>query len=110
MARKDAGHRDGQVHERVERFPEVVKKASRLPVAVQMTPNHTDMIPVALAVKRGGADGIAAINTIRAITEIDLEPLLAAISVLSVDVSAHSYILGAGTFAVWSSVFLKEPG
>jgi dihydroorotate dehydrogenase len=31
------------------------------------------MIPVALAVRRGGADGIAAINTIRAITDPDFD-------------------------------------
>lgn len=75
MARKDAGHRVGQDYALVEHFTEVVKKASRLPVLAKMTPNITDMIPVALAAKRGGADGIAAINTIRAITDIDLDTL-----------------------------------
>ena len=73
MARKDAGHRVGQDYGLVEHFTEVVKKASRLPVLAKMTPNITDMIPVALAAKRGGADAISAINTIRAITDIDLE-------------------------------------
>ncbi|MBU1070606.1 NAD-dependent dihydropyrimidine dehydrogenase subunit PreA [Myxococcota bacterium] len=75
MARKDAGHRVGQDYDLVERFTAVVKKASRLPVLAKMTPNITDMIPVALAAKRGGADAISAINTIRAITDIDLETL-----------------------------------
>ncbi len=37
-----------------------------------MTPNIGDMCEVALAAKRGGADGIAAINTVKSITNIDL--------------------------------------
>lgn len=73
MARKDAGHRVGQSYEAVSHFTSVVKKASRLPVIAKMTPNITDMIPVALAAKEGGADAISAINTIRAITDVDIE-------------------------------------
>lgn len=38
----------------------------------KMTPNIGDMCEVALAAKRGGADGIAAINTVKSITNIDL--------------------------------------
>jgi len=38
-----------------------------------MTPNITDMVPVALAAQRGGADGISAINTIKAISHLDLD-------------------------------------
>ncbi|MDY0280159.1 MAG: NAD-dependent dihydropyrimidine dehydrogenase subunit PreA [Salinivirgaceae bacterium] len=72
MARKDAGHRIGQDFELVARFTEVVKKSSKLPVIAKMTPNLTDMIPVALSAKRGGADAISAINTVRAITDIDI--------------------------------------
>ena len=37
-----------------------------------MTPNIGDMCEVALAAKRGGADGIATINTVKSITNIDL--------------------------------------
>ncbi len=73
MARKDAGHRVGQDFHAVEGFTEVVKKASKLPVIAKMTPNITDMVPVALAAKAGGADAISAINTIKAITDIDIE-------------------------------------
>jgi len=72
MAHKNAGHRVGQDFHAVAGFTEVVKKASKLPVIAKMTPNITDMLPVALAAKNGGADAIAAINTIRAITEIDI--------------------------------------
>ncbi|MDD3877765.1 MAG: NAD-dependent dihydropyrimidine dehydrogenase subunit PreA [Bacteroidales bacterium] len=73
MAHKHAGHRIGQDFHAVAAFTEVVKKASKLPVIAKMTPNITDMIPVALAAKEGGADAISAINTIRAITDIDID-------------------------------------
>ncbi|HNW88846.1 MAG TPA: NAD-dependent dihydropyrimidine dehydrogenase subunit PreA [Bacteroidales bacterium] len=75
MAHKNAGHRVGQDFHAVAAFTEVVKKASKLPVIAKMTPNITDMVPVALAAKEGGADAISAINTLRAITEIDINTL-----------------------------------
>lgn len=75
MAREDAGHRVGQQYEPVKRFTAAVKSACRLPVVAKMTPNITDMLPLAMAAKEGGADAIAAINTIRAITDIDLSTL-----------------------------------
>ena len=75
MAREDAGHRVGQQFDAVRRFTAAAKGACRLPVVAKMTPNITDMLPVALAAKEGGADAIAAINTIRAITDVDLETL-----------------------------------
>ena len=38
---------------------------------VKLTPNITDMVPMALAAKRGGADGIAAINTIKSVMGVN---------------------------------------
>ncbi len=73
MAHKCSGHRVGQDFHAVEAFTEVVKKSTNLPVIAKMTPNLTDMIPVAIAAKAGGADAISAINTIRAITDVDIE-------------------------------------
>ena len=73
MARKDAGHRVGQDFDAVTRFTEATRAATRLPVMAKMTPNITDMVPVALAAKRGGADAIAAINTVRVISDVDVE-------------------------------------
>lgn len=73
MAHPSAGHRIGQDFHAVGAFTEVVKKACKLPVIAKMTPNITDMIPVAYAAKQGGADAISAINTIKAITDIDIE-------------------------------------
>ncbi len=55
------------------RYCAAVKRGSNLPMMAKMTPNITDMVPVAQACLEGGADGIAAINTIKSITHIDLK-------------------------------------
>jgi dihydropyrimidine dehydrogenase (NAD+) subunit PreA len=73
MAHKSSGHRIGQDYHAVASFTEVVKKSTRIPVMAKMTPNITDIIPVAIAAKEGGADAISAINTIRAISEVNTE-------------------------------------
>ena len=56
-----------------KKYCQAVKRGSKLPMMAKMTPNITDMVPVALACLEGGADGIAAINTIKSICNIDLE-------------------------------------
>ena len=53
-------------------FCQAVKRGSSLPMMAKMTPNITDMVPVAKACLEGGADGIAAINTIKSICNVDL--------------------------------------
>lgn len=55
-----------------KKYCRAVKRGSKLPMMAKMTPNITDMVPVALACMEGGADGIAAINTIKSICNIDL--------------------------------------
>jgi dihydropyrimidine dehydrogenase (NAD+) subunit PreA len=55
------------------KYCQAVKRGSKLPVLAKMTPNITDMIPVAIACLEGGADGIAAINTMKSICNIDLD-------------------------------------
>lgn len=50
-----------------------VKRGSSLPVLAKMTPNITDMIGVAKACLEGGADGISLINTVKSITDVDLD-------------------------------------
>ncbi len=54
-------------------FCQAVKRGSKLPMMAKMTPNITDMVPVAKACIEGGADGIAAINTIKSICNVDLD-------------------------------------
>ena len=67
----------GQSPELVEKFTRAAKKGTTLPVLAKLTPNITDMVPIAIAAKRGGADGIAAINTINSITGVDIDTLVA---------------------------------
>ncbi len=56
-----------------KRYCEAVKRGSSLPMMAKMTPNITDMSEVAKACLAGGADGIAAINTIKSICNVDLD-------------------------------------
>ena len=81
MEADDLGVTIGQSEELIERFTRAVKSGTNLPVLAKLTPNITDMVPMALAAKRGGADGIAAINTINSITGVDIDTLVAQPSV-----------------------------
>ncbi|MCI1903537.1 NAD-dependent dihydropyrimidine dehydrogenase subunit PreA [Enterococcus hirae] len=56
-----------------QKYCEAVKRGSKLPLLAKMTPNIKDMVPAAQASLTGGADGIAAINTVKSITHVDLE-------------------------------------
>ena len=81
MESDDLGITIGQSEELIERFTTATKKGTSLPVLAKLTPNITDMVPMALAAKRGGADGISAINTINSITGLDISTLVAEPSV-----------------------------
>ena len=63
----------GQNPNLVKHYTECVKKGSSLPVLAKMTPNIGNMEVPAIAAVNGGADGIAAINTIKCITGFDME-------------------------------------
>ena len=63
----------GSSPELCKKYCQAVKRGTSLPVMAKMTPNITDMVVVAKASLEGGADGIAAINTIKSICNIDLE-------------------------------------
>jgi dihydropyrimidine dehydrogenase (NAD+) subunit PreA len=77
MESDDLGVTIGQSEELIERFTAATKRGTSLPVLTKLTPNITDMVPMALAAKRGGADGISAINTINSITGVDITTLVA---------------------------------
>jgi dihydropyrimidine dehydrogenase (NAD+) subunit PreA len=62
----------------VERFTASAKRACGIPVIAKLTPNVAVMSPAAEAAKRGGADGIAAINTIKSVTGVDIHTYLTA--------------------------------
>ena len=78
MAEGGLGSDIGQVPELVERFTRAAKSACHIPVLAKLTPNVAVMSPAAEAAKRGGADGIAAINTIKSITGVNLHTFVAA--------------------------------
>ena len=71
MAEGGLGSDIGQVPELVERFTAAARRACHIPVLAKLTPNVANMSPAAEAARRGGADGIAAINTIRAIVGVN---------------------------------------
>ncbi len=68
----------GQVPELVERFTAASRRGTSLPILAKLTPNVAAMSPAAEAAKRGGADGIAAINTIKSITGVNIHTFVAA--------------------------------
>ncbi len=67
MAEGGLGSDIGQVPELVERFTAAAKRACSIPVLAKLTPNVMAMSPAAEAALRGGADGLAAINTIKSV-------------------------------------------
>jgi dihydropyrimidine dehydrogenase (NAD+) subunit PreA len=75
MSERDMGAAVGQVPDYSCMIMEWVKEVARTPVLVKLTPNVTDIRMIAYAVRRGGADGLSAINTINSITGIDLDTL-----------------------------------
>jgi dihydropyrimidine dehydrogenase (NAD+) subunit PreA len=76
MSERGMGSAVGQVPEYAQMITEWVKEKARTPVLVKLTPNVSDIRTVARAAKRGGADGLSAINTINSITGIDLDTLI----------------------------------
>ena len=67
MADGGLGSDIGQVPALVERYTAAARRGTSIPILAKLTPNVTRMSPAAEAAKQGGADGIAAINTIKSI-------------------------------------------
>ena len=65
----------GQSEELIEKYTKAARKGCTVPLLAKMTPNITDMVPMAAAARRGGADGIAAINTIKSITGVEVDTM-----------------------------------
>jgi dihydropyrimidine dehydrogenase (NAD+) subunit PreA len=63
----------GQDPSLVEAVTKAAKKGTDLPIIVKLTPNVTDIVPIAQAAVRGGADAISAINTVESLIGIDIE-------------------------------------
>ena len=71
MSDEGLGSDIGQVPEFVERFTAAARRGTKLPILAKLTPNVATMSSSAEAAKRGGADGLSAINTIRSITGVN---------------------------------------
>ncbi|WP_270181812.1 dihydroorotate dehydrogenase [Alkalihalobacillus sp. CinArs1] len=76
---KEGGLAFGTVAETAYEVTKEVKKVSRVPVYVKLSPNVTDIVSIAKAVEKAGADGLTMINTLLGM-RIDLKtgkPILA---------------------------------
>ena len=78
MAEHGLGSDIGQIPELVERYTAAAKRGCRIPVLAKLTPNVASLVPAAKAAARGGADGLAAINTIKSVTAVNLHTYISA--------------------------------
>lgn len=62
-------------------FVKATRNGTKLPILAKMTPNITDIRIPAEASIEGGADGISAINTLKSITGVNIDTLVALPSV-----------------------------
>ncbi|MBQ6347173.1 MAG: NAD-dependent dihydropyrimidine dehydrogenase subunit PreA [Clostridia bacterium] len=81
MAEGGLGSDIGQVPELVERFTAAAKRACGIPVLAKLTPNVAIMSPAAQAARHGGADGIAAINTIKSVMQLNIHTFISSPSI-----------------------------
>ena len=73
MAERGMGSAVGQVPEYIEMVTRWVKKHSRMPCIVKLTPNISDIRQPAAAAHKGAADAVSLINTINSITSVNLD-------------------------------------
>lgn len=72
MVGEGLGSDVGTNPELVSKYTKATRKGTKLPILAKMTPNITKMEEPATAAVRAGADGIAAINTIKSIMNVNL--------------------------------------
>ncbi|MDI6869107.1 MAG: NAD-dependent dihydropyrimidine dehydrogenase subunit PreA [Coprothermobacterota bacterium] len=73
MPERGMGSTIGQNPELTERTARWVKEAAkRAPVMIKLTPNVTDIVPIAQAVKNSGADAVCAVNTVLGLIGVDI--------------------------------------
>ncbi len=73
MSSKKLGSDVGQSPELVAAYVKATRKGTSLPILAKMTPNIGNMEESAIESVKAGADGIAAINTIKSIMNIQLD-------------------------------------
>jgi len=72
MTVEGSGAKVGQTLHLVEKFTATVVEAVSTPVIAKLTPNITDICEPALYAKRGGAVALSTVNTVAALTGVDL--------------------------------------
>lgn len=78
MVGEGLGSDVGTDPELVARYTAATKRGTKLPVLAKMTPNITKMEIPAEAAVAAGADGLAAINTIKSVMNVDLDSFVSA--------------------------------
>jgi dihydropyrimidine dehydrogenase (NAD+) subunit PreA len=93
------GAATGQQADLVRELTHAVRGVVTVPLVVKLTPTVTDIVPVAQAAVDGGADLLAAINTIPCLMGIDLETL-----------EPMPSVAGASTYGGYSGPAVKPIG
>lgn len=78
MAANGLGSDVGQNPDLVASYTRAVRKGTDIPILAKMTPNIGNMEIPAIAAINAGADGIAAINTIKSIINVNLDSFVSA--------------------------------
>jgi dihydropyrimidine dehydrogenase (NAD+) subunit PreA len=73
MTVEGSGAKVGQCQELVQKFTETCRNSCSIPIVAKMTSGITDITVPAMYAKQGGADGIAAINSVAGLTGIGLD-------------------------------------
>ena len=75
MSERGMGAAVGQVPEYIKMATQWARKHASTPVIVKLTPNVTNILPVAQAAASGGADAVSLINTINSIMRVNYDTL-----------------------------------
>jgi dihydropyrimidine dehydrogenase (NAD+) subunit PreA len=75
MPERGMGAAIGQDAELTERTATWIREAVKVPVIIKLTPNVTDIVQIARAVKRSGCRGVCAINTVKGLIGVDIETM-----------------------------------
>jgi len=76
MCERGMGSAIGQEPRIAEEITRWVRESTALPVIVKLTPNVADIRDQGAAAVKGGADGVALINTIKSIIGVDLDDFI----------------------------------
>jgi dihydropyrimidine dehydrogenase (NAD+) subunit PreA len=75
MPERGVGAAIGQHADLVRELTHVVRGVVEIPLIVKLTPNVTDIIPIARAATEGGADILSAINSVQCLMGVNLDTL-----------------------------------